>query len=265
MPLAVTPANLAARFSLAAVLLGSMAAPVRAVDVFEIQVYQGDIDDRGQAGLELHTNFVASGRRTADFPGEAVPDGSLHLTLEPSLGLLPWWEVGAYLQLATAPSRSQAHFGGFKLRTKFMVPRPASGEMILGLNIEVGRGVAALGSDSWDSEVRPIIARGFGRLFVAVNPILGWSFSGEEAGPAPAFEPCAKVVLDTRRGFGVGLEYYAGLGKITALLPPAEQQHVVYLAADLLDRSFEVNLALGRGLTPATDAWTIKAILGKAF
>src|SRR5206468_5368124 len=115
-----------------------------AVDPFEIQVYQGDINRALQPGLELHTNFVAAGRKSAAFPGEAVPDRTMRTTLEPSLGLLEWWELGAYLQMATA--RGQAHFGGFKLRTKFVVPQPKTGAFTLGLNMELGRGVAVLGS-----------------------------------------------------------------------------------------------------------------------
>jgi hypothetical protein len=235
-----------------------------AVDVFEIQVYDGAINDPRQAGIELHTNFVAAGREVPDFPGEAVPNHALRLTLEPSLGVLPFWELGAYFQVATSPGESQAHFGGGKLRSKLMVPRAHTGPFVLGLNMEVGRGVRVLGSSEWDSEVRPILGWGRGRWFVAVNPILGWALSGPTAA-APAFEPCAKVQLAVARQVGVGVEYYAGLGRVDALLPWSRQQQVVYLAGDLLDGPLELNVGVGRGLTDVTDAWTLKAIFGKAF
>ena len=156
-------------------LAATLADPAWAVDRFEIQVYEGDIDQPLQAGLELHSNFVASGRQTSAFSGEAVPHHTWHNTLEPSLGLLEWWELGAYLQVATAPSRSEAHFGGWKLRSKFMVPQRHTGPFLVGLNLELGRGVAALGSDEVDSELRPILAYQRGPWFAAVNPIFGWA------------------------------------------------------------------------------------------
>jgi hypothetical protein len=238
------------------------ARPARAVDPFEIQVYEGDINEPLQPGLELHTNFVADGRRTPAFPGEAVPHHTLRTTLEPSLGLRAWWELGAYLQLATAPTRGQAHFGGFKLRSKFVVARRATGAFTLGVNFEVGRGTAALGSASWDSEVRPIVAWAHGRFFVAVNPILGWSFSGRAT---PAFEPCAKVRVDAGHQLGLGLEYYAGLGRLTDVEPWQQQEHFVYAVGDLLDGAIELNVGVGHGLTAASDDWIIKTIIGKTF
>jgi hypothetical protein len=248
--------------SLALLAVTLAAAPARAVDPFEIQVYEGDINDPLQAGLELHTNFVADGRQAAAFPGEAVPHHTLHTTLEPSLGILAWWELGAYLQLATAPSRGEAHFGGFKLRSKFVVPQRLTGAFILGVNFEVGRGTAALGSASWDSEVRPIIAFGRGRWFAAVNPILGWSFSGPAT---PELEPAAKIRFDAGHHVGLGVEYYAGLGPLSKPEALHDQQHFLYVVGDLLDGPIELNVGVGHGFTTASDAWTIKTIVGKTF
>ena len=235
-----------------------------AVDHFEIQVYEGDINRPLQAGLELHTNFVAAGRRTAAFAGEAVPHHTLRTTLEPSLGLREWWELGAYLQLATAPSRSEAHFGGWKLRSKFVVPQRRTGAFTLGLNLEVGRGVAVLGSDEWDTEVRPIIAFSHGRWFVALNPIFGWALSGHTSA-APELEPCAKLRFDAGHRLGLGFEYYAGLGRVSDLAALHDQEHFLYLVGDLLDGPIELNAGLGRGLTRASDGWTIKVIVGRVF
>jgi hypothetical protein len=238
------------------------AGAARAVDPFEIQVYEGDINDPLQPGLELHTNFVADGRSAPAFPGEAVPQHTLRTTLEPSLGLLKWWELGAYLQLASAPGRGEAHFGGFKLRSKFVVPRRATGRFTLGVNFEVGRGTAALGSAAWDSELRPIIAWERGRFFAAINPIIGWSWSDPGA---PELEPCAKVRVDAGHHVGVGVEYYAGLGPVSKPAAWRHQEQFVYLAGDLLDGPIELNAGVGRGLTAASDDWIVKAIVGKTF
>ena len=242
----------------------AVTTPAWAVDPFEIQVYEGDINDPLQAGLEVHSNFVASGRQDAAFPGEVVPHHTWRTTLEPSFGVLEWWELGAYLQFATAPARSEAHFGGFKLRSKLVVPRRHTGAFTVGLNMELGRGVAALGSDQWDTEFRPILAWEHGRVFAAVNPIFGWALSGDTRA-APDLEPCAKLRVDTGLAFALGLEYYAGLGPISDPLPLAAQEHFVYAAVDLLEGPIELNLGVGHGLTAASDDWTVKAILGVAF
>jgi hypothetical protein len=249
---------------MAAVVLAGLPAPARAVDIFEIQVYEGDINEPRQAGVELHTNFVAAGRAAPAFDGEAVPNRSLRLTLEPSFGVFRFWELGAYLQLDTAPGRSEAHFGGYKLRSKLVVPRERTGRFTIGLNMEVGRGVAVLGSKQWDSEVRPILSWWGRRWFAAINPILGWSLTGDRSA-APELEPCAKLRFDAGHQIGLGLEYYAGLGRIDAIPAFSRQQHVLYLVGDLLDGPIELNVGLGRGLTDATDAWTVKAIVGKTF
>jgi hypothetical protein len=243
-------------------LLGAQSA--RAVDPFEIQVYEGDINEPLQPGLEVHTNFVASGRQTPAFAGEEVPHGSWRTTLEPSIGLLEWWELGAYLQFMTAPSRSEAHFGGFKLRSKFVVPRRTGDVFTLGLNIEVGRGVTVLGSAQWDTEFRPIIAFGHGRWFAAFNPILGWALSGE-LNAVPDFEPSGKVRFDTGFGFALGAEYYAGLGHLDDIPGWEGQEHFVYAVLDLLEAPFDLNAGVGHGLTGASDDWILKAIVGLAF
>lgn len=247
-----------------AVLFLSVATPAFAVDPFEVQIYEGDINDPGHAGLELHTNYTAVGRKMESFAGEAVPHRMLRMTLEPSFAPLRWWELGAYLQTAFATADPAAHWAGFKLRSKFILPREYTGDFIFGINFEVGRGVAALGSDEWDTEVRPIVAWTRGPWMVAVNPIVGWALSGP-LHAAPDFEPGAKVRFDTRRGVGVGVEYFAGLGLLSKLSAVKAQEHYVYLVADLLDGPFDLNVGLGRGVTGISEDWTVKTILGFGF
>ncbi len=238
-----------------------------AVDPFEVQVYEGDINDPGQAGLELHTNYTASGRKVAEYPGEATPHRLLRTTIEPSFALTSWWELGAYLQFATATKDVAEHFGGFKLRSKFIAPRSVSerlGGLVLGLNIEVGRGAAAFGGTDWDTEIRPILAYATKRWFFALNPILGWALTGDTHA-APAFEPAGKIRFDTGKRVGIGVEYFAGLGRLNDVGPFQHQEHVVYVVGDLLDGPVELNIGVGRGLTDATDDWTVKTIVGKTF
>ena len=147
------------------------------MDPFEIQVYEGDINRPLQAGLEVHSNLALprdSQRDRAGMRGESF----LRVTFEPSFGLLKWWEVGAYLQLALALGDKRGHFGGFKLRSKWIAPRRLTGDFILGLNVEVGRGAAVFEAADWDTEFRPIVVWTRGRSMAAANPLVGSALSG---------------------------------------------------------------------------------------
>jgi hypothetical protein len=248
----------------AALLLGATRA-AWAVDPFEIQVYEGDINGPGQLGLEVHANLVPAGHATPEPPARVAADDLFRLTLEPSLGVLEWWEVGAYLQLAFEPGAPDGHFGGFKLRSKWIVPRRLTGAFIVGLNVEVGRGAAVFGDTDWDTEFRPILVWSPGRFMLAANPMVGWALTGSDRGFEPDLEPAVKARVDSGLGFGVGLEYYAGLGRLSSLPAVAQQEHILYLVADLLDTAFDANLGIGRGLSAAANAWTVKAIVGVGF
>jgi hypothetical protein len=151
--------------------LTGTASRARAVDPFEIQVYEGDINRPLQAGLELHSNVAVPRAGQFDPPG-LRGQSVVRVTFEPSFGLLEWWELGAYLQFAFEVGEPQGHFGGFKLRSKWIVPRRLTGDLILGLKVEVGRGAAVFQADDWDTELRPIVVWTRGAFMLAANPLL---------------------------------------------------------------------------------------------
>jgi len=198
-----------------------MAAPARAFDPFEIQVYDGSIDERHQAGLEVHLNRPR--------------DGPLHVTLEPSYGLTPFWELGGYFQTA------DGKYEGVKLRTKLAVPL---GSFRAGVNFELSR----IPAEGWGGEIRPILAFEDDRFLLAMNPIVSF--------PA-AFEPAAMAKLKLG-AVGLGLEYYATLSQ------PREQY--LFEALDLFGvKDVEVNAAVGQGFGAASGQLVFKTILGYAF
>jgi hypothetical protein len=240
-------------------------APALAVDPFEIQVYEGDINQPLQAGLELHGNVAVP--RSGQIDASGLPRESLlRVTFEPSFGLLEWWELGAYFQLALDEiGDTRGHFGGFKLRSKWIVPRRLTGNFILGLNVEIGRGAALFDDSDWDTEFRPIVVWTQGRWMFAGNPLVGWVVSGPDRGLRPDLEPAFKIRWDTGLQFGAGFEYYSGLGRLGQTDSAERQEHFVYMIADLVDAPFDLNVGIGRGLTGVTSAWTFKTILGVGF
>lgn len=246
------------------------APPAAAMDAFEIQVYQDDVGDPGQFGLELHSNYTVSGRKAADWPGESPPHRGLRFTLEPAVGVTDFFEIGAYLQLLHSLDRG-FDFAGAKLRGKFVAPKRWDLPVMLGINVELGRVPRFVEQDGWANEFRPIVGWRGGRWLLVANPIFGWALTGPNAF-VPDFEPCGKVAFDTRKGFEVGLEYYAGLGELTrGTVPLSQQAHMLYATFDLaaapgLSSDWELNLAVGHGLTGGSDAsWQVKSIVGRGF
>ncbi|HET9954451.1 MAG TPA: hypothetical protein VFQ61_08100 [Polyangiaceae bacterium] len=284
---------------LSAVLLGvgclTLCRIGHAGDLFEIQVYEAEVNNPLQAGLEAHLNYTFSGRRSAEYAGEAVPHHAARLTLEPALGLTEYLEVGAYLQNMIDRDGTY-RFAGWKLRTKWVVPRRYTGRFFLGINAEIGKVPRAVEEHGWANEFRPILGYDDGHWLFDVNPIFGYALSGPDK-LRPDFEPAGKVAFNTQLGFSIGTEYYAGLGYLSALpAPRSEQDHLLFLTFDLAQPAsakslraprteaqstsgenptpesdeaelpFELNVGLGRGLSDATpQRWIVKAIFGRAF
>jgi hypothetical protein len=269
-----------ARAPLLAALLPTLAlapAPVRAIDRFEIQVYEADVNEPGQLGLETHLNYTIRGTRDPEYPGQVPPHHVGRLTLEPAVGVTEWLELGAYFQFLAAPG-GDTRFGGWKVRTKLVVPERLRGRLLLGLNLELGRFPNAVEQERWGNEFRPIVGWKDGRWLVSVNPIFGWALTGSDR-LRPDLEPCAKLAFDTHLGFSVGAEYYASLGLADDLLPAKAQEHLLLAVVDYSPRApepasgspahaeeWELNVGVGGALTDAPGPHLlVKAIVGRSF
>jgi hypothetical protein len=248
----------------AALAMAASTTPARAIDPFEIQVYDGTSNAPRVFGLELHLNHWATGHASATAP-ELPLRGQTHFTLEPSYGLFPWWELGAYLQTAV---RAGGHYdwAGVKLRSKFVTPPSFHPHLRLGLNVEGSYLPAAYERDQWGAELRPILAWDGAPWLVAFNPIVGFSFAGQGWKEGPTFEPAAKVARGIAEVFAVGVEYYASVGPIASPLPVAQQSHLFFGVLDVeAFKNVEVELGLGGGVTPASAGLIGKVILGYSF
>ena len=231
-----------------------------AADAFEIQVYDGTANAPGVMGLELHANDALDGPRTGP-PPELPPYHLLHLTLEPSLGLTAFWEVGAYLQTAVRPAGG-FDFAGAKLRSKLVTPPGWRAHLRLGANVEVGALRARYEAQRWGAELRPIVAWENERWLFAVNPIVGFSLTGG----GPTFEPAAMALIKLPPIVSLGLEYYADLGEIFPTSSRGPREETLFEVVNLLAiRNVEVNAGVGEGLEGGGRRLVAKVILGYAF
>ena len=245
----------------ASVLFAASAA--KALDAFEIQVYDGSANAPGAPGIELHVNTVVSGLRQA-VPPEVPPDHQTHLTAEPSLGITSWWELGAYVQTTVQPS-GDFDYSGVKLRSKFVRPGGESDRFRWGLNLEVSDLPPSAERDRWGAEVRPIVAYGTrgGPFVCAFNPILDFALSGPGAAATPSFEPAVTALFVVEGLLSAGVEYYGDVGQLGHFLPLREQQHTVFEVINVLRwKRIEINAGVGEGLTASSNGFVTKLILG---
>jgi hypothetical protein len=233
--------------------------------VDEIQVYTDDLDKAGESSLELHVNTTPRGRKTPDYDGELPPYHGWRVTPEFSWGLGHDFDWGLYL-----PSASDDHgnwyLGGAKLRLKWLPVRPAEGGSgwYFGINNELSWLTKKFSESPVSDEVRFIGGYRAGSWLIGVNPILDWALSPGYRG-SPELILALKAVHDVAQGIAVGVEYYNGFGTLTNQLARDEQERTLFLVADIERKSWSLNFGVGHGLTPATDDWTVKAILGFSF
>jgi len=228
----------------------------------EIQVYVDDLNDPGRYSLQLHVNATPVGDEEPQYTGESVAAHGARLTAEFAYGLTPDLEAGAYLPV-TYPADSGVRLAGFKLRLKWVPYRqPENGAgFFAGLNGEWSDVAYRFEAERRGFELRPILGWRGGPWLLAVNPVLDFALAGPERSQPPTAQPSFKVARTVDRGIAAGIEYYTDLGRTSGFEPWSEQQRTLYLALDVDRKPWNVNFGIGRGLTPATDRWTVKMII----
>jgi len=164
--------------------------------------------------------------------------GEVHLTFEPSFGITRWLEVGGYVET------SLHGFEGVKLRAKLVTPASVDERWRLGLNVEL-----AYERGAWGGELRPIIAFESERWAFALNPIVDLAEG--------TLEPAASAAVKLK-WISVGLEYYGSWS--------SAPEHYLYEVVNLLAVDWlELNVGIGEGLTPDSDPWVLKTIVGVSW
>jgi hypothetical protein len=236
----------------------ALAQPAQAVD--EIQVYNASIAAPGQFTIQQHLNYIALGLKEPPFPGGLVSHHSINGTPEFAYGVTDWWEVGLYLPFAIQDRQFLSD--SFKLRTLFVSPNAAERNFFYGVNFEFSNTTPKFSQSRFGLEIRPIIGVRNADYEFIVNPIvdIGFGKNGEER-----FTPAARLARKLGPDLFAGLEYYADFGQIGSFLTPADQQHTLFAVTDFKVGDFGVNFGIGYGLTPASDRWVVKTIVGYAF
>lgn len=244
--------------SICAILAMTFTTAARAVD--EIQVYNAGIAAPGQLTIQQHLNYVALGLKQPSFSGALVSNGSINGTPEFAYGLTDWWEVGLYLPFAIQDQQFLSD--SVKLRTLFVSPHADQRNLFYGVNFELSNTTPKFAQTRFGLEIRPIIGiRNTDWEFI-VNPIVDIGFG--KYGQAD-FTPAVRLARKIDKDLFIGLEYYADFGEIGHFGRLPDQQHTLFAVTDFKFGELNVNLGLGYGLTPSTDRFVVKTIVGYAF
>jgi len=244
----------------ACVALGTRDAAAQ--DNYEIQVYGSELVPRGATMVELHSNYTFSGSRDA-LNGVRPSEHALHETVEITHGFTDWLEVGFYVFTSAQPATGWQWVGDH-VRPRLSVPERWHWPVGVSLSQEIGYQRRAYSEDTWTWEIRPIVDRTLGRVYVSLNPVLDRALRGPGAGEGFGFSPNAQITFDVTSKVTVALEYYAAFGPIADFPPLARTQQQLFPAVDMdFGAEWEFNFGLGLGLTPATDHLLAKLILGR--
>jgi hypothetical protein len=250
---------MALRAGVSVVLVGLSAATAAAAAPEEIEVYRGEMNAPGAVTLETNQSYVFSSRAAPDYPGQEPSVHRYRLTPELSYGLTPELELGA-LAAATVDRDGAAGVHGFKVRARYVAPHRETG-FFWGGNLEIGRVDRTQSPDPWGVELRGIFGFEGRRWIFAINPVL----EGSIGGPAP--EPVS-LELASKLGYRVderlilGLESYNAFGPVRDFERLRDGEQMLYLTADAELKRFDINFGAGHGLSPASDHWTVKAVIG---
>lgn len=237
---------------------------VKAQDNYEIQVYGAETMDKGHTMLELHSNFTANGTRFTDVNGALPTNNVIHETIEITHGWTTWFETGFYI-FNSVGSDGRTSYVGSHIRPRVAAPNTWKWPVGVSLSLEYGFQKAAFSPNTSTLEIRPIVDKKWGGLYVALNPTVDKSFAGPDKNIGFIFSPNVKSSYDVSKAVALGFEYYGSTGPFFHYDPLNEQDHQLYIATDLnFGANWEFNAGIGYG-TQDSDHVIFKVILGRKF
>jgi len=237
---------------------------LRAQDNYEIQVYGSETVDSGHTMVELHSNYTLNGSTTV-VDGQLPTNHVVHETIEITHGWTPWFETGFYIFNAIGSDGRTAYVGSH-IRPRIAAPISWKWPVGVSISFEFGFQKKEFSANTSTLEIRPIVDKKWGGLYVAFNPTLDQSFAGPDEHKGLIFSPNLKGSYDVSKTVALGLEYYGSTGPFFHYEPIRDEEHQIFAAIDLnTSPNWEFNGGFGLGLTNATDKAIFKIIIGRRF
>jgi hypothetical protein len=241
----------------------TMVLDAAAQDNYEIQVYASPTVGKDTTMVELHSNYSFIGLPAGE--GVVSTNHMLRETIEITHGFTPWFEVGFYI-FNCFGDMGRTNYVGSHLRPRVMAPLSWNWPVGASISFEGGWVKDGYDPDTWTLEIRPIIDKQLGPVYLALNPVVDLTFKGADAGRGAIFAPDFKFSYQIGKVWAPGIEYYGSWGPFRKFDPINEQQHQLFIAVDAdFDPRWEFNAGYGFGLTPGIDRSIFKVILGRRF
>jgi hypothetical protein len=250
--------------ALVALAVAPFAGFLHAQGSYEIQVYGSDLVDPGATMVELHSNFTFQGSKTV-IDGMYPTEHQEHETVEITHGFSDWFETGFYI-FTSADTRVGWQWVGDHIRPRVRAPESWHWPVGVSLSTEIGYQRAVYSPDTWTLEIRPIVDKTLGKLYLCFNPTVDRSFHGPSVSEGLVFSPNVKVGYDVTKVVNTGFEYYGSVGPITGFDPLREQMQQIFAVTDLnFSPNWEFNFGVGVGMTAGSDHLLVKMIIGRRF
>jgi len=238
------------------------APPLLFAQTDEIQVYDGEIAERGVFNLMVHTNFAPIGAKSPAYPGAIISNQSVNGASEWAYGVRSWFEQGLYLPVYTIYSEGRgATINGFKIRELFVRPDAEHHKFFYGVNFEFSVNAKYWETRRITSEIRPIIGTHLGSVDLIFNPIMDTDYTG---GPGNLnFAPATRVAYNLNSRWAVAAEEYADMGPLRNMRSLHDQSHEIWAVTDYKCKAFNLEAGVGVGVTGASDRLTLKLMVSR--
>jgi hypothetical protein len=228
-------------------LLGVIALPALADSDIDV-VYGDDIARRGAFATELAARWSQTSRNS-DFTGRMLWQAVGEL----AYGISDNVSVGVKLPVSRLDG--SWHANGAYAEVKYLAPHRAEG-FYWGAEIEAGSIKPVDEERAFVLEAFPILGYRIGRFHLTGNPGVEYSAEGEDKGWG--FAPKAKVSYRLNDAHALGLEYHVDAGEFGDFRPRSKRSETAYLTWDAKIAGQQLSVALGHGLTHASDRWAVR-------
>jgi len=227
----------------------------------EIQVYDDEINAKGEQSLELHINNTPNGLVTPSYPGEVMNNHNTRITPEYAYGLGHDLEAGLYVN--SVVSGGTWNYAGAKVRMKYLPIMEDKGyPFFAGVNVELSNTLPQYEQSRYNGEARFILGKHVDKWLFVINPIFDQQLSQPYVHQAPDFNTAIRVSREVAPDWAVGTEFYSNYNQIGSgpLANPTTQQ-LVFLKVYCDGGPLPFQAGVGRGFTNSSDTWTLMTIL----
>jgi len=219
----------------------------------EIEVYLDDFSEVGKYGLDLHTNYVATGLSPTAH--------QFRLTPELSYGVNANWEVAGYWLTLTDPG-DLPRTDGIKARARWRPSAPTEeSPFYWAFNFEVGQVSQQISPNESTGEIKLIGVYRSDPWLIGINFNYDRSIADHPV-QSPTTEIDSKFEYQIKPGVQIGWENYSFLGDLQKDPTQAHGYNANYLVADLELGKWDLNIGVGHVTGQTTDNTVLKAIIG---